>query len=156
MRRSRRSKRIEQGQGLNLTPLLDVVLQLITFFMMLVHFGTRIEGSTVAVRLPVAASAMPKADMGVDRLVVIVDASGSLVFQGKAMQDAAADLWWDEQAKLRRTGQELLGSTPGELTTRVFMRADKRAPYGMVRRQLAMAQRRGFARFTLVVLRSQR
>ena len=30
----------------NLTPLLDVVLQLITFFMMLVHFGTRLEGST--------------------------------------------------------------------------------------------------------------
>ena len=25
----------------NLTPLLDVVLQLITFFMMLVHFGTQ-------------------------------------------------------------------------------------------------------------------
>ena len=30
----------------NLTPLLDVVLQLITFFMMLVHFGSRLEGST--------------------------------------------------------------------------------------------------------------
>ena len=30
----------------NLTPLLDVVLQLITFFMMLVHFGTRLEGAT--------------------------------------------------------------------------------------------------------------
>ena len=29
----------------NLTPLLDIVLQLITFFMMLVHFGTRLEGS---------------------------------------------------------------------------------------------------------------
>ena len=29
----------------NLTPLLDVVLQLITFFMMLVHFGSRLEGA---------------------------------------------------------------------------------------------------------------
>ena len=38
----------------NLTPLLDVVLQLITFFMMLIHFGTRLEGATNAVRLPVA------------------------------------------------------------------------------------------------------
>ena len=28
----------------NLTPLLDVVLQLITFFMMLVHFGTQAGG----------------------------------------------------------------------------------------------------------------
>ena len=34
----------------NLTPLLDVVLQLITFFMMLIHFGSRLEGATKAVR----------------------------------------------------------------------------------------------------------
>ena len=43
----------------NLTALLDVVLQLITFFMMLVHFGTRLEGATKAVRLPLAPAALP-------------------------------------------------------------------------------------------------
>src|SRR5258708_4918487 len=37
----------------NLTPLLDVGLQLITVFMMLVHFGTRLEGPTKLGRLPV-------------------------------------------------------------------------------------------------------
>ena len=45
-----------RGEGrldVNLTPLLDVVLQLITFFMMLIHFGTRIEGATEEVRLPI-------------------------------------------------------------------------------------------------------
>ena len=39
-----------RGEGafqLNLTPLLDVVLQLITFFMMLIHFGTKIEGAAI-------------------------------------------------------------------------------------------------------------
>ena len=43
----------------NLTPLLDVVLQLITFFMMLVHFGTRLEGANRAVRLPVVRRLFP-------------------------------------------------------------------------------------------------
>ena len=43
----------------NLTPLLDVVLQLITFFMMLVHFGTRLDSATKAVRLPLAPAALP-------------------------------------------------------------------------------------------------
>ena len=43
----------------NLTPLLDVVLQLITFFMMLVHFGTRLEGATKAVRAAGCAAALP-------------------------------------------------------------------------------------------------
>ena len=52
----------------NLTPLLDVVLQLITFFMMLVHFGTRLEGATKAVRLPVAPAAFPGSDLTFDRL----------------------------------------------------------------------------------------
>ena len=51
------------GFNLNLTPLLDVVLQLITFFMMLIHFGTKLEGATKAVRLPVAPAALPGADL---------------------------------------------------------------------------------------------
>ena len=42
----------------NLTPLLDLVLQLITFFMMLIHFGNQLEGETRAVRLPVAPAAL--------------------------------------------------------------------------------------------------
>ena len=45
---------------LNLTPLLDVILQLITFFMMLVYFGSRIEGEAKSVRLPIA----PAHDLG--------------------------------------------------------------------------------------------
>ena len=49
---------------MNLTPLLDVVLQLITFFMMLVHFGTQIEAADREVRLPVAPAALAGAAVG--------------------------------------------------------------------------------------------
>ena len=41
----------------------------------------------------------------------------------------------------------------GELPTVVILRADRDASYGMVRRTLAEAQERGFAQFSLVVLR---
>ena len=64
---------------LNLTPLLDVVLQLITFFMMLIHFGTRLEGATRAVKLPVAPAALPGADLALDRITVVIDDRGRLV-----------------------------------------------------------------------------
>ena len=64
--------------SVNLTPLLDVVLQLITFFMMLVHFGTRLEGATKAVRLPLAPAALPGSDLTFDRLSVVMDARGRL------------------------------------------------------------------------------
>jgi len=44
----------------NLTPLLDVVFQLITFFMLVVNFST--ENYDQRVRLPVAESARPVED----------------------------------------------------------------------------------------------
>lgn len=138
----------------NLTPLLDVVLQLITFFMMLIHFGTRIEGASRAVRLPVAPAALPGADLALDRLVVIIDDQGRLVVEGKVYEGSDAAAWWKDEASRRRSGLETLSvSTAEELPTVVVVRADRRASYGAVRRALAAAQERGFAHFSLVVLR---
>ena len=148
----------------NLTPLLDVVLQLITFFMMLIHFGTKLEGATRQVRLPVAPAALPGADLALDRLTVSLDARGRLLAAPRggeanaettALDDEAAQAWWSEQAALRRAGRETLGGPAGELTTVVIIRADRAASYGAVRRALAAAQGRGFARFSLVVLQRE-
>lgn len=138
----------------NLTPLLDVVLQLITFFMMLIHFGVKIEGAAGSVRLPRAPAALPGGDLSLDRLVVAVDAQGRLVVEGGPLEARAAEAWWADQAKRRRAGQETLGGPAAELPTLVVFRADRDASYGAVRSALAEAQGRGFAHFTLVVLRS--
>jgi biopolymer transport protein ExbD len=139
----------------NLTPLLDVVLQLITFFMMLVHFGTKLEGATKAVRLPVAPAALPGSDLTFDRLGVAMDAQGRLLVEGRALDEEAAAAWWADQAKTRRAGLETLGEPAAardDLPTVVILRADKAASYGAVRRTLAEAQDKGFAHFSLVVL----
>jgi biopolymer transport protein ExbD len=148
----------DQSEGVvnpNLTPLLDVVLQLITFFMMLIHFGSRLEGATKLVRLPTAPAALPGGDLALDRLVVVIDARGALLVDGKALEGPAAEAWWAEQATNRRAGQETLGGPVEELATVVVVRADRNASYGMIRRTLANAQNRGFAHFSLVVLRSR-
>lgn len=149
-----RGRRRNQGYlSPNLTPLLDVVLQLITFFMMLVHFGVKIEGATKAVRLPTAPAAMPGSEMALDRLVVAIDSRGQLIAGNDRLEGAAAEAWWDTEAKKRKEGQQALGAPAEELPTLVVIRADKDASYGSVRRALATAQARGFAHFTLVVLR---
>lgn len=152
----RRRSRGEARLDLNLTPLLDVVLQLITFFMMLVHFGSRIEGATRAVRLPEAPAALPGSDLALDRLALAIDAKGRLLVDGELFEGESARAWWAEQSKTRREGQELLGEQAGELPTQVVIRADRKASYGSVRRALTEAQEAGFARFTLVVLREGR
>jgi biopolymer transport protein ExbD len=142
----------------NLTPLLDVVLQLITFFMMLVHFGTRLEGATKAVRLPLAPAALPGSDLTFDRLAVLLDARGRVEAGDQWLDEDRAASWWAQQAKARRVGLETLGSAKAGddmLPTVVIIRADRAASYGSVRRTLATAQDQGFAHFSLVVLRSR-
>jgi biopolymer transport protein ExbD len=137
----------------NLTPLLDVVLQLITFFMMLIHFGVTIEGATKAVRLPIAPAALPSRELSLDRLAVAIDAQGRLLADDGAREGRAAETWWDQQAEKRRAGKEALGGPVDELPTLVVVRADREASYGAVRRALVAAQERGFAHFTLIVKR---
>ena len=89
------------------------MLQLITFFMMLIHFGTKLEGATKAVRLPVAPAALPGGDLAIDRLVVVLDARGRLVVEGGVVEREGGAAWWAGQAKLRRAGQETLGGPGG-------------------------------------------
>jgi biopolymer transport protein ExbD len=116
----------------NLTPLLDVVLQLITFFMMLVDFGTRLGDASYAVRLPVVSTASPSANLSDDRLAVSVDAEGRLLVGHDTLEAGAASAWWSEQARARRAALHTLGEdagTPGEqLSTVVVILADRASP----------------------------
>lgn len=142
--------------NVNLTPLLDVVLQLITFFMMLVHFGTRLEGASRAVRLPLVPAALPGAELTFDRMPVLIDARGRLKNGDQWLEEDAAAAWWAEKARSRRAGLETLRdprAADDELPTVVILRADRDASYGSVRRAMATAQERGFAHFSLIVLR---
>jgi biopolymer transport protein ExbD len=150
----RRTKSPERADP-NLTPLLDVVLQLIAFFLMLVHFGTRVEGARQEIRLPVAPAALPGTDLALERLVVALDSDGRLRVEDhdEPLDGDAARRWWAEQAAERRSVQRELGGPGGELPTVVVVRADRDATYGALRRMLAEAQMLGFARFSLVVIR---
>ena len=69
----------------NLTPLLDVVFQLITFFMLVINFTS--ENYDRRVHLPVAGSARPVEDaqqVSEDRLVLNIDKDGHLLVGGQA------------------------------------------------------------------------
>jgi biopolymer transport protein ExbD len=129
--------------------LLDVVLQLIVFFLMLVHFGTRIEGQALGARVPAAAASRATVEDSGATLVVGIDAGGRLVAgePAVALEEDDAEAWWAAEGE--RRGENVS-------TTLVLVRADRDARFGAVRRALATAQAHGFARFSLVVERERR
>ena len=98
-------RRRADSAGVNLTPLLDVVLQLITFFMMLIHFGSRIEGPSRWARLPVAPAALANGDLGFDRLVATIDSRGAIRDGDRALAGLAAETWWtNKPARVAKAG----------------------------------------------------
>jgi biopolymer transport protein ExbD len=137
----------------NLTPLLDVVFQLITFFMLMINFSSDNYDKTI--RLPVAGSARPIEDeqrVSEDRLVLNIDEQGHLLIGGevqplhKAVQTIRhqADLI---KLNLKSAGQKLDPS--GSLPTTIVLRADKEAAFTSVFGLIKACQANGFRKFAL-------
>jgi len=142
----------------NLTPLLDVVFQLITFFMLVINFSN--ENYDQRVRLPVAGSARPVEDEKVlseDRLILNIDPDGHLLFGGevqplhKAIQTIRhqADLI---KINLKAGGKQLDSS--GSLPTTVVLRGDKDTTFASVLSLIKACQSNGFRKFALKAMRS--
>src|SRR5271156_4072200 len=91
----------------NLTPLLDIVLQLIMFFMITVSF-VRVEPLSDRVTLPVAQSAVVLDDSGEDWVYLNIDKYGKLIVPGEDLDDDAKDKPGTKlRAYLQRRKQDL-------------------------------------------------
>lgn len=137
----------------NLTPLLDVVFQLITFFMLLINFST--DNYDQRVRLPVAGTARPVEDadkVAQDRLVLNVDREGNLLFNGESLSTPKAVDAIRHQAKLVKLNLQAIGQKPGEngmLPTTIVLRADKDTPFSRLFALIQACQANGFFKFVL-------
>ncbi|MEO6808278.1 MAG: biopolymer transporter ExbD [Isosphaeraceae bacterium] len=142
----------------NLTPLLDIVFQLITFFMMVINFSK--DAYDARVRLPVAGSAKPvDASPHDDRLVLNLDRDGRLLVPGEVPQGTEEAInWIKQQARLTRINLEFAGKKlkAGEaLPTTLVIRADKGTPYSQFFRIVTACQAEGFQKFALKAMNSE-
>src|SRR4051812_14246006 len=143
----------------NLTPLLDVVFQLITFFMLVINFSN--ENYDQRVRLPVAGSARPveEGDKGVgeDRLVLNIDRQGHLLMNGQVLTQQKAMEEIKHQAELvkfslRSAGVKL--NATGDLPTTIVLRADRDTPFSSLFSLITTCQSRGFRKYALKAMNS--
>ncbi|MBY0396656.1 MAG: biopolymer transporter ExbD [Thermoleophilia bacterium] len=137
----------------NLTPLLDVVFQLITFFMLLINFSK--DNYDARVKLPVAGTARPvddgtKADD--DRLVLNIDPRGNLLWGGQALPTSKATAQIKREADLvklnLRAGGIKYDAAKG-LPTTVVLRADRDTPFSSFYSLVSACQANGFYKFSL-------
>ena len=132
----------------NLTPLLDMVFQLITFFLLVINFKS--ASLEQAVQLPVVGSAMPIDTQGHDELLMLnVNAEGKLLVYG-AERDVEPYIAGEAEHSLAAARKLQPDLKPGdELPAIVVIRADRRAPFTLVNRVLQACQKHGFRRFSL-------
>jgi biopolymer transport protein ExbD len=124
----------EEITGINVTPLVDVVLVLLIIFMVTANFIVR---ETVEVDLPKAANA----GQTVQGLVnVVLDKEGGLYFDGDAVSEAQLD------GKVKAA----LAKDP---ETRAIISADQALPYGRVMHLIDRVKGMGIARFALNIVK---
>jgi biopolymer transport protein ExbD len=137
----------------NLTPLLDVVFQLITFFMLVINFST--ENYDQRVRLPVAESARPVEDthqISEDRLVLNIDQEGHLLINGEVQPLHEAIQTIKHQADLVKLNLKVGGvkvDANGGLPTTIILRADKDTSFSSLNNLIRACQNNGFRKFAL-------
>ena len=141
----------------NLTPLLDIVFQLITFFMLVMNFSN--ENYDQRVRLPVAGSARPMDDDTriEDRLVLNVDSEGHLLMNGEVQPLHTAIQTIKHEAdlvKLNLKAANIKLDASGSLPTTIVLRADKEATFSSVIGLIKACQSNGFRKFALKAMSS--
>jgi biopolymer transport protein ExbD len=131
----------------NLTPILDMVFQLITFFMLVINFQA--AALDMSLKLPVVGSARPVETQSEDLMVLNVNNKGQLRVNGQTVE--AESLLSKEAAfarkKLQADGKKV---NPGdELPTLIVVRADQKTPFDLLNKVLTECQKHGYRRFAL-------
>jgi biopolymer transport protein ExbD len=140
---------LESGEGKpNLTPILDMVFQLITFFMLVINFKS--AALDLSLKLPVIGSARPVDTKGQESLLILnVDKEGNINMYGRP-QPLKEYIAKEAMAALigaKRNQPDL--EFGQELPTTVVIRADRTTPFKSLNRVIMECQQNGFRKFAL-------
>jgi len=128
----------------DLTPMLDMVFQLITFFMLVSNF--KAASIDMTLKLPVVGSARPVDTKGQEKFLVLnIDKAGDLKIYGIS-KDVTAYIA-GEAAGVRRENRDL--GPKDELPVTVVIRADRATPFKKLNVIIKSCQDNGFLKYAL-------
>jgi biopolymer transport protein ExbD len=133
----------------DMTPMLDMVFQLITFFMLVLNF--KAASMDLDLRLPVVGSARPVETGGqTDMLILNINKAGDLRIFGEVKQDVESYIATEAAAsRLAARAKNRDFKDGDELPTIVVVRADQATPFHLINRVIKACQDNGFRNFAM-------
>jgi len=139
----------------NLVPILDMVFQLITFFMLVINIKNKSIDETL--HLPVIGSARTVDTKGQEDVTILnVNEHGDLVVYGAVRKDWEKVIATEAASSLRSAYRIDPKFKPGnELPTTMVIRGSQKVPYGKLHPMIKAAQDQGFRKFQFRALQRQ-
>jgi biopolymer transport protein ExbD len=139
----------------NLTPILDMVFQLITFFMLVINFKSAELDLTL--KLPVVGSAQPVESQGQTKLLILnIDDAGNLKIYGTPKPDIERYIRGEAADRMKAAGLKQEDIEAGEeLKTTIVIRADRATPFGKLNKVIKACQDNGFRQFALKAIKKE-
>ncbi|MFM8414794.1 MAG: ExbD/TolR family protein [Planctomycetota bacterium] len=136
--------RKRKGAGsvdIDMTPMIDVTFQLITFFMFTLNFSEAVQDQRI--QLPTSQVAKPVENADIEPLTLQLMDDGRVIYNGEPVALAAlGDYLENEKAVMLAASKEPSAAT-------VVVRADGRSKTGDVQQIIRNCQEKGFDKFVL-------
>ena len=130
-----------EGSDIDMTPMIDVTFQLITFFMFTMNFTEAEQDQRI--QLPTSQVAKPRENSDIDPLTLQLMEDGRVIYNGEPVALLAlGDYLENEKAVMLAASKEPSAAT-------VVVRADGRAKTGEVQQIIRSCQEKGFDKFVL-------
>ena len=130
-----------EGSDIDMTPMIDVTFQLITFFMFTMNFTEAEQDQRI--QLPTSQVAKPVENSDIDPLTLQLMDDGRVIYNGEPVALLAlGDYLENEKAVMLAASKEPSAAT-------VVVRADGRAKTGEVQQIIRSCQEKGFDKFVL-------
>ena len=139
----------------NLTPMLDMVFQLVTFFMLVINF--KAAAMDLNLKLPIVGSAAPVDTKGQEDLMILnIDATGRLNVYGERKDDIDGYIKGEAMASLVKAKQKNPELKLGDdLPSIVVVRADRATPFKLLNRVIKSAQEVGYRNFSMKAMNKE-
>jgi biopolymer transport protein ExbD len=135
-----------EGAEPNLTPMLDMVFQLVTFFMLVINFkGASMD---MSLKLPVLGSARPLEYKGrLEPLMLNINTKGKVHAFGQSIE---IEPFIAKEARLLKLQLQAAGEDPKkEFPVPVIIRADKNVKFKQLNHIIETCQKSGYRQFSL-------